>query len=80
MKEFYGSNNYDNLSNGVEIGNNPDWIQPETNDEVIINAKRGNKKKLTEAELNAKYGKINPITNRQSQPKINISKRNVILD
>jgi hypothetical protein len=80
MKEFYGSNNYDNLSNGVEIGNNPDWIQPETNDEVIINAKRGNKKKLTEAELNAKYGKINPITNRQSKPKINISKRNVILD
>ena len=80
MKEFYGSNNYDNLSNGVEIGNNPDWIQPEINDEIIVNAKRRNKKKLTEAELNAKYGKINPITNRQSQPKINISKRNVILD
>ena len=80
MKEFYGSNNYDNLSNGVEIGNNPDWIQPETNDEVIINAKRGNKKKLTEAELDEKYGKIAPLTNRQSQPKINISKRNVILD
>ena len=80
MKEFYGSNNYDNLSNGVEIRNNPDWIQPENLDEVIINAKRGNKKKLSEAELDKKYGKIAPLTNRQSQPKINISKRNVILD
>lgn len=82
MKEFYGSNNYDNLSNGVEIGNNPDWIQPEMNDEVVINAKRGNKKKLSEAELDKKYGKIAPLTNRnkKNKPRINISKRNVILD
>ena len=79
MKEFYGSNNYDNLSNGVEIGNNPDWIQPEMGNEVIVKGKR-NKKPLTEAELDEKYGKIAPLTNRQSQPKINISKRNVILD
>ena len=81
MKEFYGSNNYDNFS-GLEKANNPDWIQPEMNDEVIINAKRGNKKKLSEAELDAKYGKIGPLTNRnkKNKPRINISKRNVILD
>ena len=80
MKEFYGSNNYDNFS-GLEKANNPDWIQPEMGNEVIVKGKR-NKKPLTEAELDAKYGKIGPLTNRnkKNKPRINISKRNVILD
>lgn len=83
MKEFYGSDNYDNQDNGVERKNNPDWIKPLMDNEVIVKGKK-NKKPLTEAELDAKYPELaedSPIRMfKKNKPRKNISKRNVILD
>jgi|TARA_R110001606_G_scaffold396040_1_gene569418 hypothetical protein len=80
MQQFYGSNKYDNDEEMRK--NNPNWVQPEMGEHAVVNAKRGNKKKLSEAELDKKYGKVSPLTNKNKkyQTKINISKRNVLLD